>query len=78
MRTTEPKPFNFTNTHKGPQRDYMDIENAMMKQTNTAAPVDPVVQARKAMSRKPVKQPASTKKWEANLQKLRKEKEEKR
>lgn len=56
----------------------MDIENAMMKQTNTAAPVDPVVQARKAMGRKPVKQPASTKKWEANLQKLRKEKEEKR
>jgi hypothetical protein len=69
MRTTEPCPFKFENMHKGPSRDYLDNENALMKMTNMPIAVDPVELAKKKMSMKPLRQPASTKKWVANLEK---------
>lgn len=43
MRTTEPKPFNFQNTHHPPRMEFMD--------TSTPTPVDPILLAKKNMSR---------------------------
>ncbi len=63
MRTTEPKEFNFGQSHKGVKRDYMDTENAMAKMTLVPPKVDKIEEARKKMQKKPLLQPASTKKF---------------
>jgi hypothetical protein len=67
MRTTEAKEFNFGQSHKGARRDYLDQENVMTKMTLVAPKVDKIEEARNKMSKKPMMQPASTKKWEAIL-----------
>lgn len=53
--------------------DYLDNENMMMKMTNMPLVMDPIEEARKNMSRKPKIQPASTKKYIANQEKLKKD-----
>ena len=71
MRTTEPREFNFGQSHKGARRDYMDMENVMTKMTLVAPKVDKIEEARKKMEKKPIKQPASTKKCAGNRSLLR-------
>ena len=61
MRTTEPAPFNFQQSHKGVDRPYLDREN----ETKIVIKTDKVEEARKKMSVKPIRQPPSTKKWES-------------
>lgn len=75
MRTTEAVPFVFSKSHKGTTREYLDNENIMTKMTNMPLAVDPIEDARKNMSRKPKIQPGSTKKYTANLEFLKKERE---
>ncbi|CAD8106877.1 unnamed protein product [Paramecium primaurelia] len=70
MRTTEPEPFNFQQSHKGVDRPYLDRENET--KINTVKE-DKIEEARKKMSIKPARQPPSTKKWESNCEFLKKE-----
>lgn len=51
MRTTEPAPFNFQQSHKGVDRPYLDREN----ETKIVVKTDKVEEARKKMSVKPVR-----------------------
>lgn len=78
MRPTETKPFSFQQTHKGAPRDYLDNENIMAKIVMEAPKVDKIQEARAKMDKKPLRQPSSTKKFEAYQEKMKKEKEEKR
>lgn len=52
MRTTEPEPFNFQQSHKGVDRPYLDRENE-----TKINPVkeDKIEEARKKMSIKPAR-----------------------
>jgi len=51
MRTTDPKPFNFQESHKSLERPYLDQENLV----KIVKPIDKIEEARKKMSVKPAK-----------------------
>jgi len=64
FRPTEVLPFNFQETKKGVQREYLDEENQTMKLTKIKPSVDKVEEAKKWRHHKPKIEPQSTKQFE--------------
>ncbi|KRX00267.1 hypothetical protein PPERSA_10766 [Pseudocohnilembus persalinus] len=70
----QPQPFNFTETRKVQKREYLDLENQLMKKTKEK-PEDKIQKARESTRNQPQILPQSTLKQESLLQQKWKERE---